>query len=105
MALSQKHRIALYDHFVPQVGEEVTEALLAAFPAGDGEELVTRDHLRAELALTREELRSEIGRLRAEVHDLHTATHHRMTTLFVATVATQLTALGLATTLLVAILA
>jgi hypothetical protein len=67
MALSQKHRIALYEHFVPQLGEDVTEALLAEFPAHDGDELVTKTFLRAEMA-------EQSADLRAEMHRLHTQT-------------------------------
>jgi hypothetical protein len=66
MALSQKHRIALCEHFVPHLGEDVTEALLHEFPDRDGDELVTKAFLRAELA----ELRAEFGGLRAEFGDL-----------------------------------
>ena len=85
MALSQKHRVALYEHFLPRLGDDVTEALLAEFPARDGDELVTKEFLRAELA------------------ELSVSMNHRMTTLFVATIATQLTALGLATTVILAV--
>jgi hypothetical protein len=38
------------------VGEEVAEAFIAEFPAGDGEEPITRDFMRAELAELRTEL-------------------------------------------------
>ncbi len=62
MALSQKHRTALYAHFLPTVGEEVTEALLSEFPARDGDEPVTQDILRAELAELRVEMHQLIGR-------------------------------------------
>ena len=70
MALSQKHRIALYRHFLPQVGEDVTEALLAEFPARDGDDLVTKAFLRAEMA----ELRTDMAELRTEVHQLQNRT-------------------------------
>jgi hypothetical protein len=56
VALSQKHRSVLFDHLAPQVGDDVAEALMAAFPFGDGDEIVTKDFLRAELA----ELRADI---------------------------------------------
>jgi hypothetical protein len=49
VALSQKQRSVLFDHFSPLVGEDVAEALMAEFPALDGDELVTKDFLRAEL--------------------------------------------------------
>ena len=62
MALSQKHRNALYAHFLPTVGEEVTEALLSEFPARDGDDLVTKEFLRAEMAELRVEMHQLIGR-------------------------------------------
>lgn len=62
MALSQKHRIALYQHFEPQVGEDVTEALLSEFPAHDGDELVTKAFLRAEVAQLRVEMHQLMNR-------------------------------------------
>ncbi len=74
MALSQKHRIALYELFLPQVGEDVTEAFLAEFPTNDGDELVTKTFLRAELAELRTELAELGGGLRAEMHQLHNRT-------------------------------
>jgi len=71
VALSQKHRIALYEHFVPALGEDVTEAFLAELPSHDGDELVTKDFLRAELAeqigSVRAELAEQIGSVRAEL--------------------------------------
>jgi hypothetical protein len=70
MALSQKHRIALYEHFAPQLGEDVTEALLAELPAHEGDELVTKTFLRAELAELREEMAELRGDLRSEMADL-----------------------------------
>jgi len=63
MALSQKHRSALYEAFLPQLGEDVTEAFLSEFPTGAGEEPVTKTFLRAELA-----------ELRTEMHQLHNRT-------------------------------
>jgi alanine dehydrogenase len=75
VALSQKHRSVLFDYLAPRVGEEVTEALMAEFPARDGDELVTKEFLRAELADVRTEIaglrtevRTEIAGLRGELH-------------------------------------
>lgn len=62
MALSQKHRAALYEHFAPSLGDEVTEALLSEFPAGDGDEPVTKEYLRAEMSELRVEMHQLIGR-------------------------------------------
>jgi hypothetical protein len=67
MPLSEKHRNAIYQLLVPEWGDDVTEAFLSQFPASEADELVTRDHLRAELGLTRTELHTEIADLRAEM--------------------------------------
>jgi hypothetical protein len=56
MALSHKHRSLLYDDFASRVGDEVAEALMAEFPTHDGDELVTKDFLRAELATLRADI-------------------------------------------------
>jgi len=70
MALSQKHRSVLYDHFAPLVGDDAAEALMAEFPATEGGQLVTRDHLRAQLAEIRTEIAGVESRLRADFADL-----------------------------------
>jgi hypothetical protein len=82
VALSQKHRSVLFDYLAPRVGEEVTEALMAEFPARDGDELVTKDFLRAELAEVRSEfagLRGEFADLRADVSSLRSDLMIRLT--------------------------
>ena len=90
MALSTKHRLALYEHFRPQVGDEVTEALLAEFPARDGDDLVTKEFLRAELA-----------ELRTEMHELSAATNRRLTTVGLGATGVLLTAGGVMTTVII----
>ncbi|MDQ2649245.1 MAG: hypothetical protein M3Z03_06810 [Actinomycetota bacterium] len=50
MTLTQKHRSSIYTTLSPILGEEEAEALLGEFPASEGDELVTKDFLRAELA-------------------------------------------------------
>jgi hypothetical protein len=109
MALSQKHRAALYEHFLPQVGEDVTEALLAEFPAGEGDELVTKTFLRAELAELRGEmaelrggLRSEMAAMRVEMHELAAATNRRLTTVALGVTGVLITAGGVMTSVAVA---
>ena len=70
MALSEKHRNTIYQHLAPAWGEDVTQAFLSQFPAHEGEEPLTRDHLRAEFALQRTELleqRVELVAMIAEV--------------------------------------
>ena len=56
MALSQKHRVAIYEFLQPQLGDDVTEAFLSEFPTDPGNELVTKKFLRAELAGLRTEM-------------------------------------------------
>jgi hypothetical protein len=74
MALSQKHRVALYEFLEPQLGDDVTEALLSEFPTDPGDELVTKQFLRAELAELRTELHTGLGDvqsgLRGEIADV-----------------------------------
>ena len=67
MALDARHRSSLYLKFVPLVGEDDANALMSEFPASEADELVTKQFLRAELALTRGELRSELAALRGEL--------------------------------------
>ena len=104
MALSQKHRVALYEHFLPQVGDEVTEALLAEFPAGEGGELVTKTFLRAELAEVSGGLRVEMAQLRTEMHELSAATNRRLTTVALGVTGVLLTASGVMTTVIISAL-
>ena len=70
MPLSTKHRSSIYRSLSPLLGEEEAGALLNEFPAGEGDELVTKQFLRAELADLRGDLRAEFGDLRAEFGDL-----------------------------------
>ena len=74
MAMLEKHRNVLDNHFAPQLGEEVTQALMANFPSRDLEEPVTKADLaqamtasRADLATAVAELRTEIAGVRADV--------------------------------------
>jgi hypothetical protein len=63
MALDARHRSSIYLKFVPLIGEDDANALMSEFPASEAEELVTKQCLRAELALTRGELRTEMAAL------------------------------------------
>jgi hypothetical protein len=67
MALDARHRSSIYLKFVPLIGEDDANALMSEFPASEAEELVTKQFLRAELALTRGELRGEMASLRTEM--------------------------------------
>jgi hypothetical protein len=67
MPLSQKHRSSIYRTLSPLLGEEEAEAMLSQFPAHEVDELVTRGHLRAELADLRSELRTGLSDLRVDM--------------------------------------
>lgn len=56
MTLTAKHRSSIYRTLSPLIGEEEAEALLAEFPARDLDEPVTKEFLRAELAVLRAEM-------------------------------------------------
>lgn len=92
MPLTEKHRNEIYRHLAPQWGEEVTQAFLSQFPARDGDEPVTRDFVRAELA----ELR---GELRGELHQLGS----RLAGLVVAVTGILIAAMGIVATVVVAL--
>ena len=69
MALTERNRNALYQGFVSLIDdEEAVEAMLSYFPARDVEEPVTKEYLRAEVAVLRTELRDEMAELRTELH-------------------------------------
>ncbi len=69
MALTQRHRSSIFGALAPIMGEEEAEALLSQFPTHDLEQPVTKEFVRAELAVTRAEIQAEIGALRTELHD------------------------------------
>jgi hypothetical protein len=70
VALTEKYRNAIYQQLAPQWGDDVTQAFLSQFPARDGEEPITRDHLRAEFAEVRTEMAEMSGQLRSEMAEL-----------------------------------
>ena len=63
MALTHKHRSALYEGLSGIVDEEAVNEMLAYFPTRDGDEPISRDFLRAEMS----DLRAEMSDLRAEM--------------------------------------
>lgn len=69
MALDAAHRASIFEKLRPILGDEDANRLMSEFPSVEAHELVTKDFLRAELALTRGELREELvltkGELRA----------------------------------------
>ena len=72
MALSTRHRAAIFAAFNTIMGEEEANALLSEFPAAEHDELVTKGHLRAELAEVRVELADLRTDMRTELADLRT---------------------------------
>ncbi|CAN5674012.1 hypothetical protein BH24ACT4_BH24ACT4_03880 [soil metagenome] len=69
MVLSQKQRGSIYSSLAPVIGEEEADALLSQFPTRIGDEPVTRDVLRADLAELRTELKDDMAVLRIELKD------------------------------------
>jgi len=69
MALDARHRSSLYLKLVPLLGEDDANALMSEFPASEAVELVTKQFLRAELALMRGELREELAGVRGELRE------------------------------------
>ncbi len=67
MALDAAHRASIYEKLRPVLGDEDANVLMSEFPSVEAQELVTKDFLRAELALTRGELRAEIGGLESRL--------------------------------------
>jgi hypothetical protein len=72
MALDARHRSEIYQRFVPLLGEDNANALMSEFPSSEADELVTKQFLRAELALTKGELRSELAELRTDMAHFRT---------------------------------
>jgi hypothetical protein len=69
MALDAAHRASIYEKLRPLLGDEDANILMSEFPSVEADELVTKDFLRAELALTKGELRAEMALLRGEVRE------------------------------------
>ncbi|MDZ7732055.1 MAG: hypothetical protein U5R31_02180 [Acidimicrobiia bacterium] len=68
MALDAQHRSSIYRKLLPLLGEDDANALMTELPVQEGDELATKDLVRAEIADLRTELRTEIGGLRTELH-------------------------------------
>jgi len=67
MALDAAHRSSIYEKLRHLLGDEDANVLMSEFPAVEADELVTKDFLRAELALTRSELHEEMADFRGEM--------------------------------------
>lgn len=112
MALDAKHRSSIYDKLVPLLGEDDANALMSQYL--EAKEVVTKDHLRAELALVREELtvfRGEVceefaairGEFRGEIAGLRVEIaegFRRQQAWLVATIAAATAVLGTLTSIL-----
>lgn len=70
MTLNTSRRTSIFQKLVPILGEADADALMAEFPATEYDQLVTRDHLRAELALMRTEIKTIESGIRVEMHGL-----------------------------------
>ncbi|MGQ0432553.1 MAG: hypothetical protein ACT452_09140 [Microthrixaceae bacterium] len=96
MALDAAHRSSIYQKLVPLLGDDDANALMSEFPAVEADQLVTKDFLRAELAVLRGELGGLRGELRGDMARLET----RLTTRLGAAIGVStafLAALGLFT--------
>ena len=67
MTLDAKHRSSIYQKLLPILGEDDANKLMTEFPSIEAHELVTKEFLRAELAITRADLRGEMASLREEL--------------------------------------
>jgi len=63
MALSQKHRTAIFEGLVPLLGEEVAEAFVAEFPVAEHDDLHTKRFPRAEPTEPRDKTRTDTAEL------------------------------------------
>ena len=68
MHIDAQHRSSIYQKLLPILGDDDANALMTAFPSLEADELVTRGHLRAELA----ELRAEMAGMRGEMAAMET---------------------------------
>jgi hypothetical protein len=93
VAISEKSRSALYQGLVPIAGEEAVGEMLSYFPARDVDEPVTKELLRAEIAT-----------VETEIADLRSEMHRSLNILFAALSATMVGVVGIATTVIIAVL-
>jgi hypothetical protein len=82
VAIDAVHRASIFEKLRPILGDEDANVLMSEFPSVEAHELVTKDFLRAELALTRGELREELtlakGELREEIGVLREEVHREI---------------------------
>jgi hypothetical protein len=107
VAISEKSRSALYQGLVPIAGEEAVGEMLSYFPARDVDEPVSKELLRAEIADVKTEIAAvkvTIADVRTEIEGLRTEMHRSLNILFAALSATMVGVVGIATTVIVAVL-
>ncbi len=63
MALDARSRASIYEKLVPLLGPEDANELMSQFPGREADELVTREHLRAEMGSLRAEMAALEARL------------------------------------------
>jgi hypothetical protein len=108
MALDAARRASIYEKLRPVLGDEDANLLMSEFPSIEAQELVTKDFLRAELALATGQLRSEMGDLRTglrtemaglrtDMAALESRMMVRLGSTIAASAALQVAALGLLT--------
>ena len=79
MSLSERSRSALFLGLVGTVqGERAVEEMLSYFPARDVEEPVSKEFLRAELAVQQAEVQAEFAAVRSEMADGFSAVRSEM---------------------------
>ena len=61
MALDARSRSSIYQSLVPILGEHDANLLMSEFPGSEGDELVTKSFLRAELATMETKLTLRVG--------------------------------------------
>ncbi len=101
MALSEKHRSSIYQHFAEVLGDEEADALLSQFPARDLDEPVSKEFVRAEIAVVRLEIadlrndmHTEIGGVRGDLARLEATFSDRFRQLTMWMTATLITGYG-----------
>lgn len=88
MALDARTRSSIYQSLAPVIGDDNANALMSEFPSVEADELVTKEFLRAELAL-------EVGGLRTEIAHLENRLTLRMGAGFAAMTAVLATLITL----------
>jgi hypothetical protein len=85
MVLDAHHQSSIYQKLVALFGDDDANALMSEFPLHDGDELITKQFLRAELAATRNDLRTELAATTSELRTELAATTSELRTELAAT--------------------